>query len=607
MIFPTLIGTPIFTAAANHLWQSTAVAAIAGILTFVLRKNHARTRHALWFAASVKFLIPFSLLISLGTHLPAPTPSGSANNTIYSSIDQVSQPFAASAPIAPTAASTGRPASLNLLSQALCAIWLFGTLVILAHWAIRWRRIAQLAQAATPLREGREFNALRRMEKSLRMRRPLELRQSHQALEPGIFGIAHPILLWPADISAHLSDDHLEAILAHELGHVRRRDNLAAAIHMLVEAIFWFHPLVWWLGARLVEERERACDEEVLQLGNSPQIYAESILKTCEFCVESSLPCVSGVTGADLKNRIIHIMSKRLGTNLNLGKKLMLTTAAVAALAGPLAFGLVYASEIRAHAQSTDPSRPLPAFEVATIKPSSSNDTRVGLLMSQNMFTTTNISTQELIKFAFNLRSNDQIVGAPTWVASKPFDIEAKEDEALVAALQKLPQADNTDQVRLMVQSLLADRFKLKVTHQMKELPVYALVVAKGGIKLTPTDPAVLSGDHPQMIRMMGRGNLSGTDVPINALTNALSRQPETGGRVVVDKTGLTGSYSWTLQWTPETSGPLGAPGGPNAAPETSEPSFFTALQEQLGLKLESQKAPVDTIVIDHIELPSLN
>ena len=112
------------------------------------------------------------------------------------------------------------------------------------------------------------------------------------------------MLLWPRSIGARLSDEQVEAILAHELAHVRRRDNLTAAIHMVVQSVFWFHPLVWWLGARLVDERERACDEDVIRLGSEPQVYAEGILKTCEFYVESPLACVSGVTGSDLKKRI---------------------------------------------------------------------------------------------------------------------------------------------------------------------------------------------------------------------------------------------------------------------------------------------------------------
>ncbi len=98
-----------------------------------------------------------------------------------------------------------------------------------------------------------------------------------------------------------LTPSQLEAVLAHELCHVRRRDNLTSVIHMIVEAVFWFHPLVWWIGARLVEERELACDEEVLRLGSEPRVYAEGILNVCKLYVESPLRCVSGVTGSNLE------------------------------------------------------------------------------------------------------------------------------------------------------------------------------------------------------------------------------------------------------------------------------------------------------------------
>src|SRR5262249_41984575 len=155
-------------------------------------------------------------------------------------------------------------------------------------------------QGAMPLREGREVEALRRLERLHRMPRPTEILSSRTSLEPGIFGIARSILVWPQGISDRLDDAHLDAVMAHELRHVHHRDNLAAALHILVEAVFWFHPLVWWLGTRLIAEREHACDEEVLESGSDRQVYAESILKICEFCVGSPLTCVSGVTGADL-------------------------------------------------------------------------------------------------------------------------------------------------------------------------------------------------------------------------------------------------------------------------------------------------------------------
>ena len=141
---------------------------------------------------------------------------------------------------------------------------------------------------------------------------------------------------------------HLAAILAHEVEHVRRRDSLAAAIHMAVEVIFWFHPLVWWLGARLVEERERACNEEVLQFVGEPKIYAESILKTCQFCLKSPLAYVSGITGAELKKRIVRIITQRGPDRLNLSRKLALATASIAALTLPVFFGGVTGASIRA-------------------------------------------------------------------------------------------------------------------------------------------------------------------------------------------------------------------------------------------------------------------
>ncbi len=113
-------------------------------------------------------------------------------------------------------------------------------------------------------------------------------------------------------ISERLTPPQLDAVLAHELCHIRRRDNLLAAIHMLVEALFWFHPLVWWLGKKLVDERERACDEEVLRLGGEPHIYAEAIVNICKLYMESPLVCMSGVTGSDLKKRVEAILVNRL-------------------------------------------------------------------------------------------------------------------------------------------------------------------------------------------------------------------------------------------------------------------------------------------------------
>ena len=169
----------------------------------------------------------------------------------------------------------------------------------------------------------------------------VEIRASPGLLEPGVVGFFRPILLLPAGIVERLTPLQLQAVLAHEMCHVRRRDNLTSAIHMMVEAVFWFHPFVWFIGARMVEERERACDEAVLSLGGEPRDYAEGILSVCKLYVESPLVCVSGVTGANLKRRIEAIIANRTGQRLNRVKKFVLACAGVAVLVGPVVLGLM--------------------------------------------------------------------------------------------------------------------------------------------------------------------------------------------------------------------------------------------------------------------------
>jgi bla regulator protein BlaR1 len=335
-------------AMANHLWQSTLFAALAVILTLAFRKNQARIRHHLWLAASVKFLIPLSLLIAIGRRLASPRFSLNGRSGLFSAVEGFSQPFTFVV-VAPLNHATSAARLLALLPGLAAAVWLCGFVTVVILWSVRWRRVAATVRRSTPMDQGREVDALRQLEEAGGVRKPMAFLWSrNSALEPGIFGIFRPVLLWPAKISDRLQDSHLKAILAHEVAHVRRRDNLAAAMHMTVEAIFWFHPMVWWLGARLLEERELACDEEVLQLGNPPSIYAESILKTCEFCVGSDLVCVSGVTGAELKKRIVRIMNPNLAEKLGPGRRLLLASVGTAAVLGPVLFGLWNTPAVRA-------------------------------------------------------------------------------------------------------------------------------------------------------------------------------------------------------------------------------------------------------------------
>jgi uncharacterized protein (TIGR03435 family) len=250
-------------------------------------------------------------------------------------------------------------------------------------------------------------------------------------------------------------------------------------------------------------------------------------------------------------------------------------------------------------------------FEVATIKPGDAAGRR-SMMMSLGRFTTHDMPLRDVIMFAYDAKSTSQISGYPDWVSSAVYDIDAKEDETTTAALEKLPMDERIRQVRLMVQALLAERFQLKVSHRMTEIPVYALVIAKGGPKLKPSTAPPMGNETPhagETPRGGGMFNAGPGELHSNGATldffasGPLSRVPETDGRVVINKTGLTGNYDFTLKWAPDGSGPAGSA----PAPDNSGPGLFTAIEEQLGLKLVSQKGSVETLVVESVDRPSAN
>ncbi len=338
----------------NHLWQSTCFAIVAGLLTVILRKNRANVRYWLWLSASLKFFIPFALLMNLGSQLQF-TPVAQklatqiAAPAVSFTVEQISQPFVfnpAPAPVNP------HPDS-SILPFVVLGLWLAGVFTIALMRFRGWLQVRAAVRASTPLG----------------IPSTVEIRAAAGLLEPGVVGVVHPVLLVPEGITEQLSPSQLEAVLAHELCHVSRRDNLFASIHMIVEMLFWFHPLVWWIGARLLEERERACDEEVLNLGNQPRVYADAILNVCKLYAESPLACVSGVTGSDIKRRIEAIMTNRRGQTLNRAKKILLASAGFAAVAGPVMIGvLIGIGHLPAiHAQSLVVAPLLPQLTIPTI------------------------------------------------------------------------------------------------------------------------------------------------------------------------------------------------------------------------------------------------
>ncbi len=631
---------------ASHLWQSTLVAALAAILAHLMRQNRASVRYLLWVAASAKFLLPFSLLVSLGSRfewrrapaLPLLSTVVSPGEAFYGPVRIAAGP-AAPAPAAP----------LDWLPAALLILWVIGTAAVLFSWWSRWQALRAALRSAKPLDLGIG----------------IEARTSASFAEPGIVGVRRPILLLPEGIPDLLTPSQFQAILAHELCHVRRHDNLTSALHMAVEALFWFHPAVWWIGGRLLEERERACDEDVLRRGYTPEVYAEGILKICERCVESPLPCVSGVAGANLKKRIEAIMTKRAVLKLSLAKQMALTLTAAAALLLPLAIGVLNAPAIRAQS----PDRPAAKFDVASIKAcpdgaggeGQANGKQGGSgwfswtpdRLSVRCMTLDNLIRDAYLSYpdgkpwvpatrlepspeAFGVNYgggclycgrgvpplsqrafNQPIAGSPAWGHTERFLIDAKAPAPTTPEMMRGP----------MMQALLAERFNLKLRRDSRELQVYELTVAPGGTTLQraqekscSTGPASNDRAPAQAPpRICGRGGVQtpgGNDYWSPGTTIARLCQNLSAGidREVIDKTGITGTYDIQLDahvvTLPDLSAAPPVEGMPPRPPEIDHAAtlkLFQAALQKVGLKLSPAMGKGVVLVIDHVERPSRN
>jgi uncharacterized protein (TIGR03435 family) len=234
------------------------------------------------------------------------------------------------------------------------------------------------------------------------------------------------------------------------------------------------------------------------------------------------------------------------------------------------------------------------SFEAATIKPSKPDAQGKGFQVRGRHLATLNTSLSDMITFAYDLHAK-QIIGAPAWAESDRYDVDAQPDGQGQPSLK---------QWKIMMQKLLADRFKLSFHREKKELPVYAITVAKGVPKLTEShgDPNGLPG-----LFFRGLGLLPATNASMADLAGVM--QSTVLDRPVVDHTGITGKFDFTLTWTPDEFQfrTLGVRVSPPADPATAPPDLFTAMQQQLGLRLEATRALTDVMAIDRVERPSGN
>jgi uncharacterized protein (TIGR03435 family) len=574
----------------NHLWQSTLVAGIAWLACAILLRHHSpRIRYGIWLIASLKFAIPFAALVESGRWLvrrPVLTPSQS-----QTAFDLVTggTGVLATAPFRATPAPQASTSGQEFLIVALFVVWAAGAALVCGRWLAHWSTIRRLARSAQPAGVFRGVPILR------------SHRMHEQRIEPGVAGVWRPSILIPDGIESGLSEAQLQAILDHEWQHVRRRDNLAAWLHMLVQSIFWFYPVVWMVGRKLTDERERVCDQAVLASASADE-YAAGILSVCTFYCRPSHRHAAGIASANLKARVESIVRNVPPRKLSGARTWALAALLFVALAAPVVVGLLTAQAVSAQqansflglATSADKK-----FDVASIKPNMSGSPQWRLGPPRNgSITIVNLPLRNIITQSF--RTNQLMVfGGPDWIARTNYDIDAKAPDS---------SATNPE-VWEMMRSLLIERFKLKYHIEQREIPVFALTVGPRGHKLTLGEDgrcaeAIQVGKNcgDLLILPWGAGMFN---MPIGGFITSIGQR---AGRPIVDKTGLTGKYDVAITWLPPDM-KLEDLNLENVPPELrpQDMSLSEALERQAGLKLEAERAPMPVLVIDSVTEPEPN
>jgi len=430
------------------------------------------------------------------------------------------------------------------------------------------------------------------------------------------YGTLRPVILLPLDAESW-SDDALSRAMIHELEHVRRGDWLTQYMARFVGALYWFHPLVWMAWRRLSLEAERACDDAVLGRSDATA-YAHQLVLLAERLASTVTPPLLAMAACrDLSTRVRAVLD---GAQAR-GRAGALPVAA-AIVAAVLFIAAV--APLRAVRQVQAPSdgaqQPPPAFEIASVKPNKSGaeERYIRIDPRGDGLTVVNMQLRQLITFAYQIQSF-QLEGGPEWIASDRFDILAKSEREVPATGAFF---GGQEPLRIMLRTLLADRFNLVMHKETKEMPIFELVLARQDGKLGPQlrsavdcearAAAARAGTPPPSSGQPGPGpcfmNINPVSVRGGGVTLAMLAGTLAGPaqRLVIDRTGLTGNWDLEVSYTPDRSQVPPGVELPSSI-DPNGPSLFTAIEEQLGLKLRPARGPVEVLVIDSVQQPTPN
>lgn len=422
----------------DHLWQSTLFCGGVWLLTLGLRANGAALRHWLWLLASLKFLLPFSALYTVGAWAGL-LPPVAVQPTFFDEAISVAAPV-----VSPTSAlgasGAATPDASSAFEFLVLAIWAVGASIVALRWLLAWRAANQISRAARPAPGA-----------------PPDARITDRDIEPSAAGVFQPVVLLPSALLGKLTTPQLESVLAHEREHIARHDNLKANLHRVVEVLFWFYPLIWWIGRRLLEERERACDEAVIDTGHDPAEYAAGILAVCRHCcAHAHASHTPSAIAGDLTQRIRQILGGARPASLGFLKACALSMCTLVVATVPVVAG-AFDDALHRYNLLRDYTHALGSADVSITLAAGDAPPPRTITARGNLVVIHNSSLRDLVAIAYGVETS-QVRGFDSTLDDERYDVQARLPHPFSD-----PERFDPHALQGTVTKLLAGRFGLEI------------------------------------------------------------------------------------------------------------------------------------------------
>lgn len=568
--------------------KATFVCGAVFLLARLCRRARASIRHllfALAFGAMVAIPVAGAIVPAVTVILPAAVSPADAGPGVAVPVPSMVNPRPSGNAV-PVIAATSVSAWPLTLSQVLAVLWSIGVAVFLVPVVAGVWQVSRLRRTAMPWTAGQELVQSLASARGVRRRFDVVL---HEAIAgPMTCGVLRPSIVLPVTSQAW-DEASLRRSLRHELEHIARGDVLTNGLSRLICAAYWFHPLVWAAWRRLRLEAEKACDDAVA-VDDDPRDYASLLVSLAQRPAAGGQPPLLAMASRDDLTARVAALLDRGQKRGPVGRRLAAALILVAAVA---MIGIAPITVVRAmpQAQAANAAAQAPASAAGSIR----RNQPTGIRNVDGRTIATGMTVRALLIAAFAVRDIENV---PFWVRADRFDI------VFDATYRFGPQQEST-----AMQAFLTERFKLVSHRTSRDFPVYALVQAqptRPGAGLTPSQLDCSNrancGLSSSGGRLIGRG-VTMAEV-VRVLPAHLGSVP--GGRQIfdrelMDRTGLSGRFDFQMAWEQDSGAPF------VSGPELNAPRFLAALQQQLGLTIESQTAPAPVLVIDSIEPPTEN